>query len=59
MTARPWPWWALVVLAAAVLIVPTIALLTLRERALGVILATAFVGIFAAESLERALARHR
>ena len=60
MTARhPWPWWALVALAAAVLIVPSVALLTLGSRALGVILLTAVVGVFAAEALERALARHR
>ena len=57
MTGRPWAWWALVALAAAVLAIPTVALLTLRERALGPILATAIAGVFLAELIESRLAR--
>ena len=57
MTGHPWPWWALIALATAVLAVPTIAIITLRERALGPILATAVAGVFLAELLERRLAR--
>lgn len=55
MTRHPWPWWALVTLAAAVLIIPTVAVLTLQERALGPVLLTAVVGTFTAELLERRL----
>lgn len=55
LTGRPWAWWALVALAAAVLIVPTIAIITLRERAAGVIWLTVFAGIFLAEPLDRKL----
>ncbi len=52
MTRRPWAWWALVVLAGLVLAIPTVAVLTLQERALGPILLTAVVGAFTAEALE-------
>ena len=57
MNRRPWAWWALVALAAAVLAIPTIAILTLQDRAFGPILMTAVVGAFLAELLERRLAR--
>ena len=52
---RRWEWWALVALAATTLTVPTVAIIVLRERALGPILMTAFVGLFLAELLERRL----
>lgn len=55
MTPHPWAWWALIILAVTVLAVPTVALLVLRERALGPILATAVAGVFLAELLERRL----
>lgn len=55
MTRHPWAWWALIALAAAVLVVPAVALLTLRERAVGVILATAVIGVALAELFERRL----
>ena len=57
MTGRPWPWWALIALAITVLAIPTVAVIVLRERALGPILATAVAGVFLAELLERRLAR--
>lgn len=52
MTRHPWPWWALITLAGLVLAIPTVALLTLHDRALGPILLTAVVGAFTAEALE-------
>lgn len=55
MTGHPWAWWALIALAAAVLIIPTVAVLTLQDRALGPTLLTAVIGAFLAEILERRL----
>lgn len=55
MNRHPWAWWALIALAGAVLAIPTIALLALQERAAGPILATAVIGAFLAELLERRL----
>ena len=55
MNRHPWAWWALIALAVAVLAIPTIAILTLQERALGPILWTAVAGAFLAELLERRL----
>ena len=52
MTRHSWAWWALIALGVAVLAVPTIAIITLQERALGPILLTAVVGAFTAEALE-------
>ncbi len=52
MTRHPWAWWALIALAALVLIIPTVALLALGSRGLGPTLLTAVVGAFTAEALE-------
>lgn len=57
MTPHTWAWWALIALGVAVLAVPTIAIITLHDRAVGPILATAVVGAFLAELLEHRTAR--
>lgn len=59
MTRRPWPWWALIVLAGLVLAIPAAALILLRDRALGPILWTAVAGVALAEYLERQLDHRR